>query len=423
MIHNYIKSKAEEQALEWKTHARKVRKHRMDGDEDEDELAQIRERISQMSDNSTTDSLIHRFAIDGDGTFSADFIVPESPISVVIGKLDVLKEIRIRYIPTGPEGYKGIPDLAVHKKLCQVIKTCKIAIQNYALMSNDAIELSPCHVTLELDKSTKKVFKGENFIFALDIVRISGSISSRYFAIKYRPSRQKRSSYSSWSYWSIPMENEFPDYNQFTINGCDVGCGPVAWSMVFGYYDRRSNHSSAFTGSRNLYRSGRDGTTGSGSEVAPKYNDNRMKLYIRKLRDILGTFCILGNGATIYSTMTNVENFFRARQTSGSPRLDEETDWFTSIGLYSDDVENWTKKNVKRGWPVIIGWRAGSYFEWHYPVATQVRTRTKKYRSCFLWWCKTKTSTHNMVYLHMGWGKGSTAWKNLEAFYGVVALY
>ncbi|KAK2154275.1 hypothetical protein LSH36_272g04056 [Paralvinella palmiformis] len=324
MIHNYIKLKAGEQAIEWQTHTRRVRKHQMGVDEDEDEPAVIRERLSQMSDNSTADSLIHGFPTDGDGTFRAKFIVPGSPLSVVIGKLEVLKEVRIRYIPTGPEAYKVIPDLAVHAKLCQVVKTCKSAKQRYALMSNDGIELSPGQVTLELDKSTEKVFKGEEFVFALDIVHISGSITSRYFAIKYRPSRQKRSSYSSWSSWSIPNEDLFPDYAQFNMNGCAIGCGPVAWSMVFGYYDRRSHNSSAFTGSENLYRSGSDGTTGSSSEVAPKHNDYKMRAYIKKQNDILGTFCLFKQGATPHYIMDNEEEFFKARQTSGSPRLEEK---------------------------------------------------------------------------------------------------
>ncbi|KAK2156948.1 hypothetical protein LSH36_202g12076 [Paralvinella palmiformis] len=423
MIHNYIKSKAEEQALEWKTHTRRVRKQQMDEDEDEDERSLIRERLSQMSGNSTSDSLIHRFATDGEGTFRANFIVPGSPLSVVVDKLHVLKEIRIRYIPTGPEAYKVIPDLAVHTKLCQVVKTCKTANENYALMSNDAIELDAGLATLELDKSTKKVFKGEEFFFALDIVRISGSITSRYFAVKYRPSRQKRSSYSSWSYWSIPSENYFPDYNQFELNGCAIGCGPVAWSMVFGYYDRRSHYSSAFTGSENLYRSGSDGTTGSSSEIAPKYNDNKMRAYINKQNDILGTFCLLSQGATLHFSMDKVEDFFKARQISGSPRLQEKSHWLTWAGIYSDSVERWTKNKVKQGWPVIVGWRAGSYLKWHYPVATRVRTRTKTYKSCFWWRCRTKTSTEDMMYLHMGWGGSSNGWKNLEAYYGIVAVY
>ncbi|KAK2156947.1 hypothetical protein LSH36_202g12059 [Paralvinella palmiformis] len=423
MIHNYIKSKSEEQALEWKTHTRRVRKQQMDEDEDEDERSLIRERLSQMSGNSTSDSLIHRFATDGEGTFRANFIVPGSPLSVVVDKLHVLKEIRIRYIPTGPEAYKVIPDLAVHRKLCQVVKTCKTANENYALMSNDAIELDAGLATLELDKSTKKVFKGEEFVFALDIVRISGSITSRYFAVKYRPSRQKRSSYSSWSYWSIANEDLFPEYDQFEMDDCAVGCGPVAWSMVFGYYDRRSHYNSAFTGSENLYGSGSDGTTGSSSEVAPKYNDDRMRAYIKEQNEILKTFCLFGQGATFYYNMNKVEDFFRARETSWWPRLQEKAHWLSWLGIYSDSVESWTKYKLQDGWPVIVGWRDGSYLAWHYPVATRVRTRIRTYESCCWWVCKTKTSTEDMMYLHMGWGGYGNGWKNLQAFYGITAVY
>ena len=66
-----------------------------------------------------------------------------------------------------------------------------------------------------------------------------------------------------------------------------VGCGPVAWAQVFGYYDRRAHSGSGSSASQSLYRCGTDGTTGSNSCQAPKYNDNRMKNYIGKMNDIM----------------------------------------------------------------------------------------------------------------------------------------
>ena len=339
------------------------------------------------------------------------------------GKRDVIKEIRIRYIPIGPLENRRNPNLATHTKLCQIINVCESPDQNYALVSRDAVEPNTGRLTLELDRTTKKIFKGEEFVFALDIVHVNGAIKTRHFSVEYRPLRQKRSTYSSWSTWSIADENDFPDYDQFKNNGCFVGCGPVAWSMVFGYYDRRSHSSSSFTGSEDLYRNGYDGTYGSSSEIAPLSNDNRMMNYIKKMNDILGTYCVFSQGATPHWNMDKTEDFFKRRQTSGSPKVVEKSHWLSAAGVYSDAVQSWVKDKIKQRWPVIIGWRDGSYFRWHYPVVTQVKSRTKTYKSCFLWSCSTKTSTESQMYLHTGWNGYQNGWKKLEAYYAVTAVY
>ena len=81
-----------------------------------------------------------------------------------------------------------------------------------------------------------------------------------------------------------------------------VGCGPVAWAMVLGYYDRRSHiKTSTFgTGSQDLYRCGPDGMTGSKRCVAPPDSNRdkiRLRKYIEQLARTLGTWCIFKNGA------------------------------------------------------------------------------------------------------------------------------
>ena len=42
----------------------------------------------------------------------------------------------------------------------------------------------------------------------------------------------------SWTYYWAPGSQ--PAYWQFDYNGCPVGCGPVAWGMLFGWADEQA---------------------------------------------------------------------------------------------------------------------------------------------------------------------------------------
>lgn len=70
-----------------------------------------------------------------------------------------------------------------------------------------------------------------------------------------------------------------------------VGCGPVAWAQVFGYFDRRGHEPRGNMGSRQLYRCGSDGTIGNDTcEAPPKMaGDTRIQNYIKKMAQILGS--------------------------------------------------------------------------------------------------------------------------------------
>lgn len=236
--------------------------------------------------------------------------------------------------------------------------------------------------------------------------------------------RSKRQ--SAYTYYSINDRHLMPDYNQFKRGKCQVGCGPVAWAQVFGYYDRRAHSGSGSSASQALYRCGSDGTTGSNSCRAPKYNDYRMKNYIGKMNDIMRTFCLFGQGATFQRRMDDVEGFFRQRQGSSGNIILKYRKFFLArlVGANSDKVRDSALSYLRQKWPVIVGFKVSGLFSQHYAVMTQYRTRTVRKKVCkVLIFCKTRTVREYDMYLHMGWGGSSNGWRSAKMFMAAIATY
>ncbi|ESO83956.1 hypothetical protein LOTGIDRAFT_155264 [Lottia gigantea] len=131
--------------------------------------------------------------------------------------------------------------------------------------------------------------------------------------------RHKRQT-TNWTYYSINDENLFPDYNQHLHDCkrmcCAVGCVPVAWAMILGYYDRRSHTKSKTYG------------TGHSSCKAPSYTTSRVQNLTEYLNDQLKTFCLNEQGATMQGNMKRFETYFKSHQTSGSPSVTIHTKGF-----------------------------------------------------------------------------------------------
>ena len=60
----------------------------------------------------------------------------------------------------------------------------------------------------------------------------------------------------SWDYyWAAGGGSDQPDYYQFQYGNCQVGCGPVAWAMLFCWGDYQAeNGNSYWAGRTGLYR-------------------------------------------------------------------------------------------------------------------------------------------------------------------------
>jgi hypothetical protein len=92
-----------------------------------------------------------------------------------------------------------------------------------------------------------------------------------------------------------------PLYNQFQHAGCVVGCGAVAWPILFGWGDRQAKTGTPYwAGGFGFYRP--DGGRGA-NDIAPFSMTKGVRTMICELRGQLGTVCAFGAGATTRWTM------------------------------------------------------------------------------------------------------------------------
>ncbi len=295
-------------------------------------------------------------------------------ILVALGQRDMLGGVYVRYA-----GSRDTANVTVEgqAQLCHALGVCSSNVSTGRVDPSN-FKLDPetglSYLELILAENARKLFPDSDLDFAVEIHRTNHQVVIRRYVLLREAKRQKRfkeyEPWSSFTQYSIPSESLFPDYRQHRAGRCWVGCGPVAWAMVFGYLDRRSHLTSSFgTGSQGLYRSGSDGTTGSNSQVAPSFTDSRMQNYTEELNDILGTWCIFSSGATLMRRMTRVQGFYQARQTTGSPRVIKDGSWLTWLGVYRESIASWTRARLREGWPVIVGTKEGWFTGWHYPCS------------------------------------------------------
>ena len=211
----------------------------------------------------------------------------------------------------------------MQQALCQMVSDCDVDDDSTISLLQQTSVLHLNYMEVELSKDIPDALNGSKSVdFELRVEKNSGEVSVKYYSLDLTRHRQKRkeyTSYTSWSVTSIPDEGYFPYYWQHTTSrNCKVGCGPVAWAMIFGYYDRRS-HAKSYKygkGSQYLYRSSSSGSYGSPVTVAPKYpysSDTRLRKYIERIASEVDTICIKGQGATQGYKMDRISGFFRVR--------------------------------------------------------------------------------------------------------------
>ncbi len=443
-MHEFISSRLCDNRVEWAKHGMSVRATSEWRDEEvipEEDLGK-----KDIGDDEPTDSELDFEAgadpsVDpNDMEAAAEDAFQETEVQigerilVALGRREMLTGVYVRYIGFRDTENNTAP-AEQQADLCRALGVCSSngstgRVDPVAFRVDPETGLS--YLELVLAENAREFFPDSDLDFAVEIHRSNHQVVIRRYAMARETRRQKRYiEYENWSaftHYSIPEKHLFPDYRQHWTGSCNVGCGPVAWAMIFGYLDRRSHHvTSTFgTGSQGLYRNGTDGTTGSNDEIAPAYSDRRMRKYTEELNDILGTWCIASSGATIMRRMSRVEGFYQARQTTGSPDVVEKRSWLTWLGIYQDSVASWTRTKLREGWPVIVGTHVSWFFDWHYPVAREYRTRTRRWRRCF--WIfrrcfRWHTETDNEMYLHMGWGGYKNGWYAMNSFFSVTATY
>lgn len=210
----------------------------------------------------------------------------------------------------------------------------------------------------------------------------------------------------SWTYyWAAGGHAAQPLYNQFQHNGCAVGCGPVAWAMLFGWADRQAETGNAYWAPRwGLYR--RDGGRGA-NDIAPLTMTNGVRNVIREINSHVGTFCITGSGATWPWNMGNAWRYLQGR--SGTRIV---CHW-NSVGWHEDGLRNRAVASIRdRRTPAIIGtgWLS------HYPMAYGYAWQRRIVRRCFIF-CWNDEVYDRWFHVNQGWGGSGNDWVEADTWF------
>ena len=203
----------------------------------------------------------------------------------------------------------------------------------------------------------------------------------------------------SWTFnWAEGAHAAQPSYNQFSYNGCAVGCGAVAWGILFGWADSQAASGNPFWRDRwGLYRV--NGGRG-GNAVAPLAMDEGVRNMIREIRDHIATFCLTGSGATFPWDMGQADRYLSGRTGTS---LDTH---YNSFGIHENRLRNYARSSIiDRKTPVIIGtgWLS------HYPVAYGYAWQNRVVRRCILF-CWNENVTDRSFYVNQGWGGALNGW-------------
>jgi hypothetical protein len=200
----------------------------------------------------------------------------------------------------------------------------------------------------------------------------------------------------SWTYhWATGgVETQLP-YTQFRHGNCDVGCGPVAWTMLFCWADRQAASGNAYWAARTgLYRE----NGGRGPNVtAPHFQDAGVENVIKEIHDHCRTWCSFGQGATSPWNMDGAWEYLEGR-TGAMGRAD-----WNSAGIARDEIRDRAIDSiVNRATPVVIGtgWLT------HYPLAFGYAWQRRTVRRGSLAFTWDEVVTDRYFYVNQGWAQG-----------------
>ena len=266
-------------------------------------------------------------------------------------------------------------------------------------------------------ESFTKQLKTKSIDFYVVLIVAGKFVVIRPYTIAFSLLRNKRSSWSGFTEYSIPYENLMPNYNQHECcGGCSSGCTPVSWAQVFAYYDRVA-HTYGFRYSTRNW-SGPDGKEGDPSYIAPSELNDHVKKFVEALRVPLRTRCVDGSGSTKTLNTVKVDQWFRERQ--GSGRVIALSNIKQQVGYY-----------IKKRYPVLNSFlyrkKASSG---HSAVVTKIKERSRQYKTCRQvgwWWgrktkCEWKTKYEYEWYRRMGWGGFQNNWYPASGYGAFVAV-
>lgn len=191
--------------------------------------------------------------------------------------------------------------------------------------------------------------------------------------------------WTSWSYWYAGSWSDQRRYSQFSNDSqmCPSGasgCGPTAWAMLYGWWDRKGSPRTLKNPSL---------------ADSPLTNDDSVRDCCRYVFNRVGTFCVSGQAATVPWAMKNGYKWGDARGAGYS------ISWTWGVPYLSPGSVGKARDSIQAGRPSIIG--LGFY--WHYPLAYGYKSRS--YKLLGVTW-----DTQRYFKCNMGWGGSSPEWRN-----------
>ncbi len=205
------------------------------------------------------------------------------------------------------------------------------------------------------------------------------------------------SGWTSWKYWYAGNWSDQRRYKQYLndpqmCTSAASGCGPAAWAMLYGWWDRK--------GSPRLMKN-------TSQADAPLQNDDSVLDCNRYLFDQVGPFCVNGQAATMPWNMK------KGRYWASHRNAGRDISWKWGLPYVSPGSVSKVADSIKAGRPSILG--LGYY--WHYPLAYGYMGRQNKTGN-IVW------STQRYFKCNMGWGGSSAQWHNANStWFGTNARY
>jgi hypothetical protein len=191
-----------------------------------------------------------------------------------------------------------------------------------------------------------------------------------------------------------------PKYHQFEDSDwCPVvGCGPVAWAMLFAWFDRQWGVEYAFNG---------EGSGNPPSNTSSSANRSKVRPAYRALHELCDVICAAGSGATWPPDMTDGFKGY-----TYIPALADQIyrEWHINAvtGTWPDAGALRCRDAIKNGYPAVVGlgWM------WHYALAYGYAYEVYDLGVGY-------TATIRYLKCNMGWGPNvSPRWYNLgDTFY------
>jgi len=200
-------------------------------------------------------------------------------------------------------------------------------------------------------------------------------------------------SWTAWTYYWAGYWSDQCRYGQESCCGCVTGCGPVAWAMLYGWWDRNgTNLIEGYAPISPMNTAVRNCISGTNS-----------------VRDYVDSYCVAGQAATNPWEMPDGKKWARDRYNAGYINGYSISTQYASPGIYTSSCRNRARDSIRDNHkPAIIGI---GFTSAHYCLAYGYAWRKKKWHGITL-----ATSRYFMV--NMGHFSSGGTWKNARVWYG-----